>query len=239
MKEQSIFITGNSTGLGLALSQHYLSAGANVYGCSRSGAPIDHAKLKDATIDLADLGSLKTKLTDLLSGVDKLDVLVLNAGILGNIESMPSIDMHDLKTLMDVNVWSNKLLLDHVCESGIKIDHIVGISSGAAVNGNKGWGAYSLSKACLNMLIKLYAAEYDTIHFTALAPGLIDTQMQDYLCDQQNVDEEEYPSVRKLRDSRGTQAMPTPAVAAKHIVDVLPILKNQYGSGAFVDMRNL
>jgi benzil reductase ((S)-benzoin forming) len=239
MKLTSVLITGTSTGLGQALVAHYLKQGAQVYGLSRSGSRISHLHLRDARIDLGDLNTLKTSLAGLLEGIDQLDLVILNAGLLGQIEPMRTLEMDSLKDLMDVNVWSNKLLLDYMGENEIKVQQVVAISSGAAVNGNKGWGAYSLSKAALNMLIKLYAAEHQDTHFTALAPGLVDTRMQDYLCDPAKVDEGEFPSVMKLRQARGSQAMPEPEVAAANIAAVLPEIKNSLQSGDFVDMRNL
>lgn len=239
MNHSSVLITGNSTGLGHAFTEFYLDKGATVYGFSRSGCNIAHPNLHDAKIDLAQIISVQAALKQLLTGVDKLDLVILNAGILGAIEPMHGIQMDSLQTLMDINVWANKNLLDYLCESDIQLAQVVAISSGAAVNGNKGWGAYSLSKATLNMLMKLYAAEYQSIHFTALAPGLIDTRMQDHLCDQSKVDEGNYPSVGKLRGARGTDAMPVPGVAARNIAAVLPGLKGELASGEFVDMRDL
>lgn len=236
---QSVLITGNSTGLGKAFAEHYLQQGAEVYGISRKGSKINHPRLHDARVDLGELNHVQTSLASLMQGVDRIDLLILNAGILGEIEPMHSLGVHRLKHLMDINVWSNKLLLDYLCESWISVGQVVAISSGAAVNGNKGWGAYSLSKATLNMLIKLYAAEYEETHFTALAPGLVDTRMQDHLCNQSRVDEDEFPSVKKLRQARGTDAMPTPEVAAANIARVIPGLKTGVTSGEFVDIRNL
>ena len=64
------------------------------------------------------------------------------------------------------------------------------------MNGSKGWGAYSLSKAGLNMLLKVYAKEMPETHFTALAPGIIDTPMVQHII--KNVNDEIYPSVSTL-----------------------------------------
>ena len=47
---------------------------------------------------------------------------------------------------MELNVWANKELIDTLALHA-KVKQIVGISSGAAINGSKGWGSYSLSKS--------------------------------------------------------------------------------------------
>jgi len=239
MTDKNYLITGNSSGLGRAFSESLLQQGGEVYGFSRRGCDITHSNLHDARIDMGDLDQLHAGLSRLLEGVTHLDCVILNAGILGEIEPMQSLDIQRLKKLMDINVWSNKLLLDYLFAQSVRVDQVVAISSGAAVNGNKGWGAYSLSKATLNMLIKLYAAEVPDTHFISLAPGLVDTRMQDYLCDPQQVDEQSFPSVKKLRAARGTEAMPTAQAAAKNMLAGLPRFKNELASGSFVDMRSL
>ena len=239
MHYQNCLITGNSTGLGLAFTKNLLEKGTDVYSFSRRGCDFEHRQLHDQQIDLADSQSVIPALESLLAGVQSLDLLVLNAGILGEIEPMRQLKMDALSQLMQINVWSNKQILDFLYDRGIEIKQVVAISSGAAVNGNKGWGAYSLSKATLNMLTKLYAAENPQTHFTALAPGLVDTQMQDHLCDPDSVDESRFPSVRKLRAARGTEAMPTPVVAAENMLKVFPRLILDVDSGSFIDMRAL
>lgn len=239
MSRFSVFITGISSGLGKAFAEYYLARGCQVYGLSRRGSGIQHPALREVRVDLGQLDHIEAKLRELLQGVQRLDLVILNAGILGEIQAMHTLQIDDLRQLMDVNVWSNKLLLDYLCESNTELHQVVAISSGAAVNGNKGWGAYSLSKATLNMLIKLYAAEYPRVHFIALAPGLVDTAMQDHLCDPRKVDEEAFPSVRNLRSARGTAAMPGPAAAASTIAGIIPGLMESFASGEFVDVRKL
>ena len=110
MKLTSVLITGTSTGLGQALVAHYLKQGAQVYGLSRSGSRISHLHLRDARIDLGDLNTLKTSLAGLLEGIDQLDLVILNAGLLGQVEPMRTLEMDSLKDLMDVNKEKSKFL---------------------------------------------------------------------------------------------------------------------------------
>lgn len=236
---KKVLITGNSSGLGLAFTQALLDEGAQVFGCSRRGCPLEHPNLHDARLDFADVDSVASGLLGLLNGETAVDLVILNAGILGDIKRMHELGQDELDNLMNINVWANKAAMDALFQSGVEVDQLVLISSGAAVNGNKGWGAYSLSKATLNMLGKLYAVEFTDTHFISLAPGLVDTAMQDHLCDPAKVDGGEFPSVEKLRAARGTENMPTPAVAARNILGLLPRLQAEYDSGAFVDVRTL
>jgi NAD(P)-dependent dehydrogenase (short-subunit alcohol dehydrogenase family) len=233
----NVLITGNSSGLGLGLTETLLERDAIVWGISRRGCPVhDNEGLRDRRFDLSNLNALPEALERLLSDCLRLDLVVLNAGILGKIHEISETDVHDLEHMMRINVWSNKLILDWIIERQLPVDQIVAISSGAAVNMNYGWGGYSLSKAMLNNLVKLYAHEMPDTHLTALAPGLVDTTMQDYLCGE--VDTEEFPSVQKLKDARGTEDMPGPAAAAESILGSLDKLR-EGESGQFVDMRKL
>ena len=231
-----VLITGNSSGLGLGLANACLGRGNRVYGISRRGAPEPHPSLLEVKADLADLDRIRPTLSALLADVDSLQLVVLNAGILGPIQPIHSSSMETLQQVMTVNVWSNKVLLDTLMDLPLKPEQILLISSGAAINGSYGWSGYALSKAALNMLTQLYAHEMPDTHLTALAPGLVDTAMQDVLCDE--VDPEKYPSVDKLRAARTTPGMPHPDEAANRILDICPRLK-AFPSGSFVDIRNL
>ena len=235
--EKSVFITGVSSGLGMGFAKCFLEKQWTVYGISRRHVDqlSDHPNFHFHPLDLQDFPQIPSTLKKLLIQSNRLNLVILNAGILGKIGDMHHTKLPDLKQIMDINLWSNKILLDYLFENNLPADQVISISSGAAVNGNRGWGGYSISKAALNMLIQLYAREYPETHFTSLAPGLVDTAMQDYLCE--FADETRYPSVKKLKAARNTPAMPKPREAAENIISLLPQLLN-HESGSFVDIRN-
>ena len=162
--KKAVLITGNSSGLGLAFTQLYLGQGWTVFGMSRRGCPLHHAYLRDVKVDLADAEAVPGALDLLLGEAAHLDLVILNAGILGDIHLLTQTPLTAIKPVMDINVWANKLILDWLHHDGMKVDQIILMSSGAAVNGNKGWNAYALSKATLNMLTQLYAAEFPDSH---------------------------------------------------------------------------
>ncbi len=139
---------------------------------------------------------------------------------------------------MDINVWANKILIDVIFDSVKTVNQVIAISSGASVSGSRGWNAYSLSKATLNMLIDLYSKEIPNCHFTALAPGLIETGMQDYIHDLTADMEDRFPVVKKLKAAYGTSKMPGPDEAARIIAAGIDKSK-KYKSGQFLDVRNM
>lgn len=230
----TIFITGNSNGLGLGLTKLYLERGNQVYGLSRSNCPIQHKNLKQRIQDLSRLNEIDKSLSALLPG--SVDLVILNAGILGEIKDLADTSMSEVTNIMDINVWSNKVIIDWLIKNNIKVKQLVLISSGASVNGNRGWGIYSISKASINMMARLYAHEMPDTHITAYAPGLVHTQMQEYLCHE--VDTEKFPTVDNLINAFHTSAMPDIDTAAKLISNSFDkCLK--FASGSFVDIRQL
>lgn len=233
-----VLITGVSSGLGEGLARAFLGRGSLVYGVSRREPeelredPGFHFHL----LDLTHFDSIGPALDELLSGVRRLDLVVLNAGVLGHIQDMREADLDSLRHTMDVNLWANKVVMDHLLEKGPALQQVVAISSGASLSGQRGWSGYGLSKAALNMLVKLYASEVPDVHFTALAPGLIDTAMQHYISEFPNP--EKFPAVERLRRARGTEAMPDPVTAAERIIDALPRIL-RLPSGSYADIREL
>jgi NAD(P)-dependent dehydrogenase (short-subunit alcohol dehydrogenase family) len=233
---KTIFITGNSTGLGYGLTRAYLQSGDSVYGCSRHGCQGLEGNLYDYQCDLSHLEQIPTYLDQFIGQLDKLDLVILNAGILGDIKDLHETPLAEIQKTFDINVWANKMVLDWLHDQSFPIRQIVLMSSGAAVNGNRGWNGYALSKATLNMLTMQYAHEFTDTHLAAFAPGLVHTGMQDRLCTE--IDTEKFPSIKALKNAIGTPAMPEPDVAGTIIAGALEQL-TKYPSGSFVDIRKM
>ncbi len=235
----SILITGTSSGIGAALAREWLERGRRVLGLSRRepGAWAASERFRFVTHDLADHAGTGQALKQLMAPGEELAVAVLNAGVLGPFGDLVETPLEQIRDVFEVNALANKTLMDALFTHGPRPAQVVTISSGAAVNGHRGWGAYSLSKAALNMLTKLYAAEFPQTHFTALAPGLVDTAMQDVLCSLPA--DERYPSLAALRSRRGTVDMPEPDAVAARLADVIESLPRRVPSGSFADVREL
>lgn len=237
---RTVFITGVSSGIGLALAQGYLERGFRVLGTSRrkpEPSLADHAEFRFRSIDLAITDTIEPQLNELLDGVECIDLAILNAGRLGFFGDLTESDLGDLQRTMTVNVWSCKVVLDTLFRRGIKVSQVVTVSSGAAVNGNRGWSGYSISKAALNMLTKLYATERPGTHFCAFAPGLVDTAIQEEL--RAREPDDRYAAVEVLRSKRNTPDMPQPREAADRFIHVFDRLPELVTSGDFADIRQL
>jgi len=234
---ETVFITGVSSGLGHGLAKVFLERGARVYGCSRR-EPEDLVRrgLAFEAVDLADQTAGAPAVERLIADAKGFDLVVLNAGKLGKIRDMRETPLEDIRETMEINVFANKWLLDLLFAKLAAIRQVVAISSGASQSGSRGWNGYSLSKAALNMLVKLYAGEYPEAHFTALAPGLVDTAMQDYLTSLP--EDGRYKPLEKLKKAKGTPDMPDGESCARKLVEVFPRLLERE-SGEYADVRKL
>ena len=134
-----IFISGVSSGLGYGLAKVYLEKSYEVYGCSRR-KPEDLVEqgLHFTAIDLADSMAGQRHFCKLIDGVLHFDLVILNAGKLGQIRDMKQTSLEDLRETMEINVWSNKWLLDCLFEDARSIEQVVAISSGASQSGSRG-----------------------------------------------------------------------------------------------------
>ena len=230
---KKVLITGVSSGLGYALSELFLSQGDRIYGISR-GEPkglLSHPNFFFSPYDLSQTFTLQSEVAPFLQH-HRFDLVILNAGKAGELKPLTQTDPMELKEIMEINLWGNKELIDAIMLNA-DANQIVAISSGAAVNGNKGWGGYAISKAALNMLIKLYAKDYPQVHFSAIAPGVIDTPMLRSIIEE--ADELNYPSVKRLKEGE----ILTAQKAAKRLVKAIDKVKKEYPSGEFVDVRQM
>jgi alcohol dehydrogenase/benzil reductase ((S)-benzoin forming) len=228
--QKNILITGCSSGLGLGLTNYYLSKSFKVYGISRNKPNINNQNFIHKFFDLSDISQIKTQLSSFIKNLKEIDTVFLNAGMLGKIKLLNDLSIDELNEVYSLNVYANKEILDILMST--KVKNIIVISSGASKNGYKGWGPYSLSKAGVNMLVNLYSNEMLDTKIIALAPGIVKTPMTDYI--RFELDENTFPSVKKLNEG----IIQTPEESAQKIFELTQNL-DDFVSGSYVDIRNL
>jgi NAD(P)-dependent dehydrogenase (short-subunit alcohol dehydrogenase family) len=234
----NILITGTSSGIGYGLALEYLNRKQNVYGISRRNTDLSQKKTKyhHLCVDLTNYDEVDANLPLFLAGVNQFELLILNSGILGEIKLMNETAIEQMKKVMEINVWANKYLLDLFFRKKIKVKQVVGMSSLAAIRSSPGWGSYSLSKAALDMLMNIYSKEYPETHFCSFAPGLVDSEIQDYIYSIKDV--EKYPSAKNLQQARYTDLMPDAITAAPILIKgIEKALKHE--SGSHLDVREI
>lgn len=225
----NILITGTSSGLGYELAKQFSLEGHNVYGMSRKKSDL---QIKQAQVDFINPQSIVVSMDNLID-VDKIDLVILNAGQLGEINKTNNIKINQFNDIFNVNVLSNKVIIDWLLNHNINIKNIIGISTGASLKAYYGWSLYCASKAAFKQLLSTYAYEEPNIHFLSLAPGIIKTKMQEYIY---KIDSSKIPSVKKFKDMFNT--MDTADIVANKIINNLSYF-SELKSGDYFDLRNI
>jgi len=181
-------ITGGSKGFGLALAESLVADGWSVVIDGRNPDALDEAvtRLRGVSNGQAVRGILgdvadPNHRDELARAVgDDLDLLVNNASTLGpspqpNLADYP---LDDYRRVVDVNVVAPLALIQKVLpvlrrRRGTLVD----ITSDAGVEGYAGWGGYGSSKAALEQLSNVLAAEEVDVHVYWFDPGDMRTEM--------------------------------------------------------------
>jgi len=184
-------VTGASRGIGRAVALDLAKAGAHVIALARTQGALE--ELDDeirglggsATLvpaDLKDFDALDRLGAAIHQRWGKLDIVVGNAGILGEVTPLTHLDQPVWDAVMAVNVTANWRLirsLDPLLRAA-DAGRAIFVTSGAAHNARAYWGAYSVSKAALEALARTYAAETAStaVRVMLVNPGPMRTGMR-------------------------------------------------------------
>ena len=191
----TVFITGSNRGIGLALTRNYAIKGWNVIATCRSPERADdlikllsnHPNISIEKLDVTDLDQIES-LAKKYKGI-AIDVLINNAGILGDIEAQTfgSLDQLTFEKVMAVNAYGPlkvaEAFSDNVALSEQK--KIVSMTSGLGsmqITGNTDrFYFYRMSKAALNMgvIAMNVSLKSKGVMSALIAPGMVDTQLLD------------------------------------------------------------
>ena len=187
---RTALITGGSKGFGLALATKLVENGWNVVIDGRDAAVLDEAV---RTLSSASPGSVvhavagdvadpahRAALASLIVDLGGLDLLVNNASTLGPtpLPRLADFPLAELERVMAVNVVAPLALLQATLPL-LRSSHgmVVNITSDAGVEGYEGWGGYGSSKAALEQLSNVLAAEEPDVKVYWFDPGDMRTEM--------------------------------------------------------------
>ena len=174
-------VTGASRGLGLALARALDERGWRLVVDARGGAALAEATsgLTGVTAipgDVADAGH-RSALVD--AAGDQIDLVVNNASLLGP-SPQPALADYPLETLREVydaNVFGPLALLQLALPRLAGDAAVLNITSDAGVEPYEGWGGYGSSKAALEQLTAILAAEHPALRVYWVDPGDMRTRM--------------------------------------------------------------
>ena len=185
-------VTGASRGIGAATAEALAAAGAHVILVARTGSALEqvedriHQADGSATIaplDLTDGEAIGKLGAAVAERWEKLDILVLNAAMLGSLTPVEHIDPKEYSRILTLNVGSNQALIaafDPLLRKAERAD-VVGITSSVGHEPRAFWGAYGSSKAALENLLGAYADETEhtgRVRVHIVDPGATRTRMR-------------------------------------------------------------
>jgi NAD(P)-dependent dehydrogenase (short-subunit alcohol dehydrogenase family) len=182
---RTAIVTGASRGLGLALARALAQRGWRLVVDARGEEALEAARkeLSAATEVLAIPGDVadESHRRDLIAATGpRVDLLVNNASILGP-SPQPALADYPLDVLEHVyrvNVLAPLALVQLALPVLAPGARILNVTSDAAVEPYEGWGGYGSSKAALEQLTNVLAAEHPDARIYAVDPGDMNTQMQ-------------------------------------------------------------
>jgi len=185
-------VTGASRGIGAATAEALAREGAHVILVARTASALEqvedriHEAGGSATIAPLDLteGEAIGKLAAAVAERwGQLDILVLNAAMLGSLTPVEHIDPKEYARILGINLLANQALIaafDPLLRRSDRAE-VIGVTSSVGREPRAFWGAYGSSKAALEALLGAYADETEytgKLRVTVLDPGATRTRMR-------------------------------------------------------------
>jgi len=185
-------VTGASRGIGAATATALAAQGAHVVLTARTAKDLEavedaifnaggHATI--APLDLTDGDSISRLAVAATERWGKLDILVLNAAMLGTLSPVPAIDGAEFARLFTLNVTAQQVMIasfDALLRKS-EAGRLVALTSSVGANPRAFWGAYGASKAALENLVQSYGHEVKNLSQVRTAivdPGRTRTAMR-------------------------------------------------------------
>jgi NAD(P)-dependent dehydrogenase (short-subunit alcohol dehydrogenase family) len=184
-------ITGASRGVGAAVAERFAREGAHIVLAARTVGGLEEVDDKvraaggSATlvpVDLRDVIKIDELAAALFDRYGRLDVLVGNAAEFGVFSPLAHIDPATWAEVMDLNLTANWRLIramDPLLRTA-PAGRAMFVTSGVVRRASAYWGPYAVSKAGLEMLVKIYAGEIATTRVRAnlIDPGVVRTRLR-------------------------------------------------------------
>jgi NAD(P)-dependent dehydrogenase (short-subunit alcohol dehydrogenase family) len=192
LSEKLALVTGASRGIGAATAEALAAAGAHVILVARTGSALEEVeqRIHDAggtatiaPLDLTEGESIGKLAVAIAERWETLDILVLNAAMLGSLTPVQDIDPKEYSGLLSLNLLAPQALIaafDPLLKKADRAD-VVALTSSVGSEPRAFWGAYGSSKAALETLLGAYADETaftNRIRVHIVDPGAPRTRMR-------------------------------------------------------------
>jgi len=190
MKKKILVVTGGTKGIGKKIVENCLKENFYVAFCSSTKFQIDN-KFKNYSknfiykkVDVTNERQIKRFISLVIKKFKRIDCLINNAGIYGDIGNFEYSNMKSWKRAIEVNLIGSvnfiKYCLPHFKKKKIK-SKIIQLSGGGAAGPSPGFSSYGASKAAIVRFVETISIEIKkyNIDINAIAPGPINTRMID------------------------------------------------------------
>jgi len=191
LADKIALITGASRGIGAAVALRFAREGAHVVLAARTVGGLE--EVDDAVravggsatlvpVDLRDFTKIDELAAKLFDRWGRLDILVGNAAEFGVFSPLGHIDPGTWTEVVDLNLTANWRLIramDPLLRAA-PAGRAIFVTSGVARGVFPYWGAYAVSKAGLEMLVKIYAGEIakTRVRVNLIDPGIVRTRLR-------------------------------------------------------------
>ena len=214
MKGRVAIVTGGGRGIGEAVALALAREGARVVVAARTGAELGRVVARIEQLggaaravpsDVSQPGQVERLTRAALDAYGQIDVLVNAAGIPGPIGPLWDTDVAAWKRAIDVNLLGTFLCCHAVVPHMIKQRRgkVINMSGGGAASPLPRFSAYGASKAAVVRLTETLAEELREfgVQVNAIAPGLVDTRLQDEVLAAGERAGAQFARVRRLRET--------------------------------------
>jgi len=185
-------ITGASRGIGAAVAKRFAEEGAHLVLTARTSAALEEVddEIQSITgqpatlvpLDLTDFDAIDQLGAAIFTRFKKLDVLVGNAGQLGVLSPLSHIEPEVWDNVMNVNLTANWRLIrsmDPLLKAS-DAGRAMFVTSAVGALPRAYWGGYAVSKAAVEMMARVYAAEVEktNVRVNLINPGPTRTGMR-------------------------------------------------------------
>jgi NAD(P)-dependent dehydrogenase (short-subunit alcohol dehydrogenase family) len=195
LEGRAAIITGANRGLGLAIAEAYLEAGADLMLCARDASTLEEArselsaraqpdqKVLAEPLDVSRRDDVHAFVQRTIEQLPNLHILVNNAGVYGPMGTLETVSLEEWVRSVEVNlfgsVYMSAAVVAHLKPR--RAGKIIQLSGGGATNPLPGLSAYAAAKAGAVRFAETLAEELkgDGIDVNAIAPGALNTRLLD------------------------------------------------------------
>ncbi len=215
--KQIALITGASSGIGAEIAKQLSMKNVHTIITARSVSRLmkTEKSIIDnggtctlVKLDMKDLNGLDNLGIEMFKRWGRLDILIANAAVLGTLGPIHHQSSDEFLEVMMVNTISNHRLI-RSCEALLKKSHkpkACFLTSSVAIEPRPFWGAYAVSKASLEHMIKIWSAEnkHNKLSIFLINPGKTNTKMRN-----------------QAMPGEDTRKLQKPSEVAKNIIEIV------------------